>query len=147
MTPDAVCQRNGQDALNAERAHRLSAWWQATRPLRNKCRDRAALEASRQAPPVGLCHGPQATWQQQVSACAGSAGQGLDMCQHRTFTHAGVPPVPGPCCGPDLTRRDLRPIRGTQHAFLGVPDCILGSGLCVQGSSVPLWRSGPNDAS
>jgi hypothetical protein len=37
MTPDAVCQRSGHDALNAERAHRLSAWWQAAHPLRNKC--------------------------------------------------------------------------------------------------------------
>jgi hypothetical protein len=68
MTPDAVCQRSGQDALNADRAHRLSAWWQATRLLRNKCRDHAALEALRQAPPVGLCHGPQAMRQQRVSA-------------------------------------------------------------------------------
>jgi hypothetical protein len=68
MTPDAACQRSGQDALNAEWAHCLSAWWQAARPLRNKCRGRAALEATRQAPPVGLCHGLQAARQQQVSA-------------------------------------------------------------------------------
>jgi hypothetical protein len=68
MTLDAVCQRSGQNALNAERAHRLSAWWQAARPFRNKCRDRVALEASRHVPPVGLCHGPQATRQQRVSA-------------------------------------------------------------------------------
>jgi hypothetical protein len=34
---------------------------QAARPFRNKCRDRTALEALRQAPPAGLCHGPQAT--------------------------------------------------------------------------------------
>jgi hypothetical protein len=60
---DAVCQWRGLDALNAERAHRLSAWWQAARPLRNKCRDLLALEALRQASPVGLCHGPPATWQ------------------------------------------------------------------------------------
>jgi hypothetical protein len=32
MNPDVVCQRSGQDTLNAERAHRLSAWWQAPRP-------------------------------------------------------------------------------------------------------------------
>jgi hypothetical protein len=31
-------------------------------------RDRVALEALRQAPPAGLCHGPQATRQQRVSA-------------------------------------------------------------------------------
>jgi hypothetical protein len=110
MTPDAVCQRSGQDALNAERAHHLPASWQAARPLRNKCRDRRALEALRQAPPVGLCHGPQATRQQRVSAYAGSVGQSLDTCQHRTLTHVGVPSVPGPCCGPDLTRRGLGPV-------------------------------------
>jgi hypothetical protein len=41
---------------------------QAARPFHNKCRDRVALEALRQAPPAGLCHGPQATRQQRVSA-------------------------------------------------------------------------------
>jgi hypothetical protein len=35
--PDAICQRIGQGAFNVERACRLSAWWQATRPFRNKC--------------------------------------------------------------------------------------------------------------
>jgi hypothetical protein len=43
--------------------------------------------------------------------------------------------------GPDLTRRDLDPIQGTRHAYLGVPDCIRGSGLCVQGPMLP--RGGP----
>jgi hypothetical protein len=57
------------------------------------------------------------------------------------------PPVLGPCCGPDLTRRDLGPIRGTWHTFLGVPGRNRGSGLCAQGSGVPPWRSGPNDTS
>jgi hypothetical protein len=42
---DAVCQRSGLDALNAEGAHRSSAWWQAARPLRNKCGDRATSVA------------------------------------------------------------------------------------------------------
>jgi hypothetical protein len=37
--PDAACRQIGHDALNAERARRLSAWWQAVRPLRNKCKD------------------------------------------------------------------------------------------------------------
>jgi hypothetical protein len=68
MTPDAVCQQSGHNTLNAERAHHLSAQWQAACPFRNKCRVRAALEASCHAPPAGLCHGPQATWQQRVSA-------------------------------------------------------------------------------
>jgi hypothetical protein len=47
-----ACQRGGQ----------------AARLLCNKCRDRVTLEALRQAPPAGLCHGPQATRQQRVSA-------------------------------------------------------------------------------
>jgi hypothetical protein len=102
-----------------------------------------ALEALRQASPVGLRHGPQATWQQRDSAWAGSVGQGVDTCGHRTLPHARVSPVPGPCYGPDLTRRDLGPVRGTHHTFLGVPDCNQGPSLVEQGSEVPLWRSGP----
>jgi hypothetical protein len=54
---DAACQRMGRDTLNAERARRSSAQWQAARPLLNKCRGYMAL---RQARPDGLCHGPQA---------------------------------------------------------------------------------------
>jgi hypothetical protein len=42
---DAVCQRSGLDALNAEGAHRPSAWWHAARPLRNKCEDHATSVA------------------------------------------------------------------------------------------------------
>jgi hypothetical protein len=47
--------------------------------------------------------------------------------------------------GLDLIRRDPDPIQGTQHAYLGVPDHIRGSRLCVQGSSASLWRSSPTD--
>jgi hypothetical protein len=47
--------------------------------------------------------------------------------------------------GPVLTRRDPDPIQGTQHAYLGVPDRIRGSGLCIQGSGASSWRSGPTD--
>jgi hypothetical protein len=47
--------------------------------------------------------------------------------------------------GPVLTRRDPDPIQGTQHAYLGVPDRIRGSELCVQGSGASSWRSGPTD--
>ena len=54
---DAACQRMGRDALNAERACRPSAQWQAVRPLLNKCGGCMTL---RQARPNGLCHGPQA---------------------------------------------------------------------------------------
>jgi hypothetical protein len=53
---DAACQWMGHDTLNAERARRPSAQWQAERPLLNKCRGYTAL---RQAWPDGLCHGPQ----------------------------------------------------------------------------------------
>jgi hypothetical protein len=47
----------GRDALNAERARRPSAQWQAARPLLNKCR---GCTTSRQVRPGSLCHGPQA---------------------------------------------------------------------------------------
>jgi hypothetical protein len=47
--------------------------------------------------------------------------------------------------GPVLTRRDPDPIQGTRHAYLGVPDRIRGSGLCVQGSGASSWRSGPTE--
>jgi hypothetical protein len=66
--PDAVCRWIGQDTLNAERAHRPSAWWKVTRPLRNKCKDCTTVWALHQARPVGLCHEPQATRPWRVSA-------------------------------------------------------------------------------
>ena len=66
--PDAVCQRSGQDALNAERARRPSAWWQAARPLRNKCKGCMDVWTLHQARPAGLCHGPHATRQQRAFA-------------------------------------------------------------------------------
>jgi hypothetical protein len=47
----------GRDALNAERARRPSAQWQATRLFLNKCR---GCTTSRQVWPDSLCHGPQA---------------------------------------------------------------------------------------
>jgi hypothetical protein len=34
---DAACQQMGRDALNAERARRPSAQWQAARLFSNKC--------------------------------------------------------------------------------------------------------------
>jgi hypothetical protein len=51
---DVVCQRIGQDTLNAGRACHPLAWWQATRPLRNKCRDCTTSWALRQARPVSF---------------------------------------------------------------------------------------------
>jgi hypothetical protein len=53
---DTACQRIGRDTLNAERARRPSAQWQAARPLLNKCR---GCTTSRQVRPGSLCHGPQ----------------------------------------------------------------------------------------
>jgi hypothetical protein len=46
---------------------------------------------------------------------------------------------------PVLIRRDPDTVQGTRHAYLGVPDRIRGSGLCVQGSGASSWRSGPAD--
>jgi hypothetical protein len=73
-----------------------------------------------QARPAGLCHGPHATRQQRAFAWAGSVGQGLDTCQHRTSTHAGVLLVPGPCQDPDLTG-------GSLELYLRDPACPPGS--------------------
>jgi hypothetical protein len=135
--PDAVWQRIGQVAFNAERARRLSVWWQAARPLRNKWRGCAAFR--------GLTSGPARWLMSRATSHMAAAGlclskerrQGLDTCQHRTLTHAGVLLVLRSCQGPDLTRRDLGPTRGTRHAFLGTPD------LYVQGFGVLLLRSDP----
>jgi hypothetical protein len=47
--------------------------------------------------------------------------------------------------GLDLTRRDPDPIQGTQHVYLGVPNRIRGSELCVQGFGASSSRSSPTD--
>jgi hypothetical protein len=73
----------------------------------------------------------------------GAQGKAWTRASTRPLLMPGFPP-PHALLSSDLTRRDLGPI---WHAFLGVPDCIRGSGRCVQGSGVPLWRSRPNDAS
>jgi hypothetical protein len=128
---DAICQQIGQGAFNVERACRLSAWWQAARPFRNKCRGRAAAWALRQARPLGLCHGPQAKRQQRGSAWARSPTREVDMCQHRTPIRARVSQVvPEPCQGPVPTLRDLGLTQGAWHALLGALDRL------VQGSGV-----------
>jgi hypothetical protein len=89
---DAVCQRGGLDTLNAERAHRVSAWWQAVRLICNKCRELLDLETLRQALLVGLGHGPPATWQQRASTFAGNAST-----QGKAWTRASTGPllIPG----------------------------------------------------
>jgi hypothetical protein len=99
-----------------------------------------AIWALRQAWLVGLCHGPQATRQQWVSAWAGSVGRGLDTCRLWTPTHTGVFLVSGPRQGLVRTRRVLEPTRGTRHALLGASD------PSIQGSGVPRG-SGAIDAS
>jgi hypothetical protein len=76
---DAAYQRMGRDTLNAERARRPSAQWQAARPLLNKCRGYMTL---RQARTDGLCHGPQAA--------------GLRPCRERRSRSAHVS-APDPC--------------------------------------------------
>jgi hypothetical protein len=116
--PDIVCWRIGQDTLTAERAHRLSAWWQAARPLHNKCKDCTVAWAFREARTVGLCYEPQATRPLQVSARAGSVGKGLDTCRHRTLACAGVLSVPGPRQGSDLTQGDPVCIQGSSKLAL-----------------------------
>jgi hypothetical protein len=127
---DVVCQRIGQDILNAERARRPSACWQAARPLRNKCRGCAALGALRQARPIGLCHGPQPRGSSGSLPEQGALG--------KAWTRASIRPLLMLGSSPS---RDLAKHRTLTHAFLGAPD------LYVQGSGVPLRRSGPNDAS
>jgi hypothetical protein len=123
--PDAVCQWIGQGAFNVERACRLSAWWQAACPFRNKCRGRAATWALRQARPLGLCHRPQAKRQQRGSAWAGSPTQEADTCRHRTPIRAGVSQVPEPCQGLVPTLRGLGLTRGARHALLGASDQLV----------------------
>jgi hypothetical protein len=139
--PDAACQRIGQGALNAERACRPSAWWQAARPLHNKCRGCTTLWASRQAHPVGLRHGPLATRQQRVSALSGEHRvrpghvSALDPCMRRGPLRPGTLLRPGPYSeGPGALPR-------ARHVFLRAPD------LYAQGSDVLLWRSGPSNTS
>jgi hypothetical protein len=57
------------------------------------------------------------------------------------------PPCPGTLLWPGPYSEGPGPIRGSRHAFLGVPGRNRRSWLCVQGSGAPSWRSGPNDTS
>jgi hypothetical protein len=109
------------------------------------------LEALRQAPPAGLRHGQQAAWQHRVSARAGSANA-----HDKAWTRVSTGPLLRPgyplsrdlvMGGPNLARRDPDLIQGTRHAYLGVPDHIWGSRLCIQGSGAPSRRSDPTDTS
>jgi hypothetical protein len=81
--------------LRGHVARRLSAQWQATRPLINKCR------ATRLYVRLGLMAYVMGH-KQRAFACAGSGEQGLHMCQHRTPAYLKVLLVPEPCRGSDL---------------------------------------------
>ena len=67
---------------------------------------------------------------QRVSAWAGSEGQGLDTCQHRTPTHARVLLVSGPCWGSDLTRRLQTYTYRGPVSFCGGSDPTIHTGMC-----------------
>jgi hypothetical protein len=114
--PDAACRRIRQDALNAERARRLSAWWQATRPLRNKCKDCTATWALRQARPVGL----------RATSHAAVVGFCLSGEHRARLGHVSAPDpylrrgllCLGPYQGSDLTRGDLACLFGSSGFIL-----------------------------
>jgi hypothetical protein len=109
----------GRDALNAERAHRPSAQWQAVHLFLNKCR---GYTTSRQVRPGRLCHGPQAaglrlSGKRRARPAHVSA---LDPCTHQGPSRSGTLLEFGPtrglqtcmyiggpvsfCGGPDLLR-------------------------------------------
>jgi hypothetical protein len=115
---------------------------QAAHPLCNKCRDRVAY--------VKLHPLAYVTGYKPRDSSGSPPGRGAqahrtrpDTCQYWTLAYARASPVPRPCCGLDLTRRDLDPIQGTRHAYFGVLDRIGGPRWCAQGSGAFLWRSGP----
>jgi hypothetical protein len=133
----------GRDTLNAERARRPSAQWQAARPFPNKCR---GCMTSRQVRPDSLCHGPQVVglllngkWRARpghVSAPDPSSYQGP------------------PCSGTLLRFRPIRRLRTYMYrgpvSFCGGPDlleCVVFSchvapfGLSMRWgqASSPVW--------
>jgi hypothetical protein len=121
---------------------------QATRPFRNKCRDRVA-----QKPYVRLHPLAYVTGSKPRGSIGSPPERGAQV--HRIKpSHVSVPdpcfglgiPVPGPrygWSGPYSGGSRLHPRDPSR--YLGVPDRIRGSGLCVQGSGTSSWRSGPTD--
>jgi hypothetical protein len=122
---------------------------QATRPLRNKCRDCAA-----QRPYVRLRLLAYVTGNKPRGSIGSPPERGAQA--HRT--KSGHVSVPDPCLGQGipcpgtslwmawtLPGRIRTPSKGPWHAYLGVPDRIRGPGLCAQGSGASLRRSGPAD--
>jgi hypothetical protein len=114
---DVACQRMGRDALNAERARRPSAQWQAARPLLNKCK---GCTTSRQVRPDSLCHGSQA---------AGLRPSGKWRARPRHVSAPDPCPYQGPPCSGTLLR--FRPTQRLQTymyrspvSFRGGPDLL-----------------------
>jgi hypothetical protein len=110
----------GRDTINAERARRPSAQWQATRLFLNKCR---GYTTSRQVRPGSLCHGPQAA----APRLSAKWRQGPHTCQHRTPAHTRVLLAPGPCWSSDLPEGSGLVYRGPV-SFCGGP-ALLGCGV------------------
>jgi hypothetical protein len=136
-----VWQRIGQVAFNAERARRLSVWWQATRPLRNKWRGCAAFR--------GLTSGPARWLMSRATSHMAAAGlclskerrarpghvPALDPYSCRGRPRPGILPRPGPYSeGPRAHPRDLTHLLGN-------------SGFVRTGVRCPSVAVRPNDAS
>jgi hypothetical protein len=107
----------GRDALNAERARRPSAQWQAARLFLNKCR---GCTTSRQVWPGSLCHGLQAaglhlSGKRRARPAHMSA---LDPC-----TYQG-PPRSGTLLGFRPTRRLRTYMYRSPVSFCGGPDLL-----------------------
>jgi hypothetical protein len=117
---------------------------QAARPLRNKCRDRAA-----QRPYVRLRPLAYVTGNKPRGSIRSLPERGAQA--HRI--KPGHVSVPDPCLGHGILRpgtllwvtRSL--LGGIRTPSKGPDTLTLGSrtGLCVQGSGASLWRSGPTD--
>jgi hypothetical protein len=124
-------QRTGQDALNAERARRSSAWWQAARLLSNKCRGCGVM---------GLASGPAHWLMSRATSHAAATG----------FCLSGERRVgPGRVSAPDPYSSRGSPRPGTllrpgpysagPGAYPRDPACLLGSpGLVCTGVR---WRT------
>jgi hypothetical protein len=122
---------------------------QATRPLLNKCRDRTV-----QRPYVRLRLLAYVTGNKPRGSIGSPPERGAQA--HRI--KPGHVSVLDPCLGQGIlypgtslwVSRTLlggiwTPSKGPWHAYLGVPERIRGSGLCVQGSGASSWRFGPTD--
>jgi hypothetical protein len=140
--PDAICRRIGQDALNAERAHRPSAWWQAARPLRNKCKrlhSRMGLTSgsARWLMSLATSHAAAASFRLS-GECRARPGHvsAPDPCLCRGPLRPGTLLRPGPHSGgPDMSPRELRTRTHRGPVFLsGGPDPTVLPGMYCSSS-------------